>query len=320
GNYAKAGRTDYLRELILKDAVFLLGNRYHEGGKVRHDKPPVKAIVIACNTATAYGFEDLKAAVKRWGLPVIVVGVVEAGARGLLETEEAGAIGVLATVGTCDSGVYPKMIQSTLGRAGRGVAVVTQQGSADLAAIIEGDPTRTATVSEQVGKDVRQLVEAHRKEQLQSGAPIRPLTRIMLGCTHFPLARAEIDAAFAQLRKIPEWTPYIAETRTFIDPAEWTARQLFRDLALARVRNRQSDASAPRRVQFYLSTVNPDQSGSKLNPDGSLHNDTKYGRDPGHLEVEDTIVVPLTRSILPESGRTLVSEKLPTVWRHLTAP
>ena len=77
GNYSAVGRTDFLRELILRDVLFLLGRRYVQG-----QKPPVKAIVIACNTATAYGLEDIRAAVKAWGLPVIVVGVVEAGAQG----------------------------------------------------------------------------------------------------------------------------------------------------------------------------------------------------------------------------------------------
>ena len=77
GNYSAVGRTDFLRELILRDVLFLLGRRYVHG-----QKPPVKAIVIACNTATAYGLEDIRAAVKAWGLPVIVVGVVEAGAQG----------------------------------------------------------------------------------------------------------------------------------------------------------------------------------------------------------------------------------------------
>ena len=52
GNYSAAGRTDYLRELILKDAAFLLGRRAW-AAEPRFDKPPVKAIVIACNAATA---------------------------------------------------------------------------------------------------------------------------------------------------------------------------------------------------------------------------------------------------------------------------
>ena len=73
------------------------------------DKPPVKALVIACNTATAYGLDDVRAAQRRWGLPVLVVGVVEAGARAQ-HTEGEGAVGVLATLGTCASEVYPRTI------------------------------------------------------------------------------------------------------------------------------------------------------------------------------------------------------------------
>ena len=57
GNYPAVGRTDFLRELILRDVLFLLGRRHAQG-----QKPPVKAIVIACNTATAYGLEDIRAA------------------------------------------------------------------------------------------------------------------------------------------------------------------------------------------------------------------------------------------------------------------
>ncbi len=314
GNYAKSGKVDFLRELILKDAAFLLGRRYHEDGVVRHDKPPVKAIVIACNTATAYGFDDLKAAVKRWQLPVIVVGVVEAGARGLLETKETGAIGVLATVGTCDSGVYPRTIQGTLGRAGRGVATITQQGSTDLAAVIEGDPSRKATVEQQIATDVRQLVETHRAATAGSG--VKPLTTIVLGCTHFPLVESGIDAAFAELRNDPAFTDFIAPRRHYVDPAEWTAKQLFRELATARLRRREGAAPAMERDLFFLSVAERTLSKTPLNPDGTLTDAYKYGRDPGRF-TEDTIVVPMTRDRLPESGRKLVSEKLPAVWGRL---
>jgi glutamate racemase len=318
GNYAKAGKPDYLRELILKDAVFLLGRRYHEDGAVRHDKPPVKAIVIACNTATAYGLEDLKAAVKRWAIPVIVVGVVEAGARGVVESvkeDETGAIGVLATVGTCDSGVYPRTIQSTLGRAGRGVATITQRGSPDLAAVIEGDPARTATVKEQVAADVLALVESHRAARAGLADP-KPLATLILGCTHFPLVESEIDAAFEELRADPDLAPHIAPKRRYVDPAEWTAKQLFRELATARLRRREGTAPVTERDLFFLSVADRTLATTPLNPDGTLTDAYKYGRDPGRF-LEDTIIVPMTRAILPESGRKLVSSKLPTVWGRL---
>ena len=35
GNYPQKGREIFLRELIVKDAVFLLGRRYHGGGAVK---------------------------------------------------------------------------------------------------------------------------------------------------------------------------------------------------------------------------------------------------------------------------------------------
>ncbi|MGC3967194.1 MAG: hypothetical protein QM775_07430 [Pirellulales bacterium] len=108
GNYPSAARVEFLRELIVRNALFLLGNRYHgtlPTDPPRFDKPPVKAIVIACNTATAYGLEDIRAALEQWKIPVLVVGVVEAGGRGVVDAMRQdttrGAAAVLATVGTC---------------------------------------------------------------------------------------------------------------------------------------------------------------------------------------------------------------------------
>ena len=155
GNYPEVGREDYLRELILKDAAFLLGNRYWSSPQAKRptlDKPPVKAIVIACNTATAYGLDDIRAAIDRWQIRVPVVGVVEAGARSVVEslpalnaagTVEPNTVAVLATLGMCRSRAYPKAIQRAAGQAGRRVPEVWQQGSVGLAGAIEGDPAFT---------------------------------------------------------------------------------------------------------------------------------------------------------------------------------
>ena len=88
GNYPSEQKVEFLRELILKDVVFLLGERYWLSAAAemaQYDKPPVKAIVIACNTATAYGLESVRAALEQWGVPVYVVGVVEAGADGAIQ-------------------------------------------------------------------------------------------------------------------------------------------------------------------------------------------------------------------------------------------
>ena len=148
GNYPSEQKTDFLRELIIKDVVFLLGGRYWPSATARmprHDKPPVKAIVIACNTATAYGFEDVRAALKEWQLPVQVIGIVDVGAggavRAITERSGKGAVAVLATVGTCSSEGYIRAIARKASEAGIMSPTVIQQGCLGLAGAVEGDPS-----------------------------------------------------------------------------------------------------------------------------------------------------------------------------------
>jgi len=322
GNYPAAGRTDYLRELILKDAVFLLGRRYWPAdAKVpARDKPPVKAIVIACNTATAYGLDDIRQAIAAWKIPVIVIGVVEAGARDLMERKAEGGIGVLATVGTCSSGVYPKTIARTLGRAGRQVPVIAQHGSAALAGVIEGDPSFKESVAACALREARALAQTYR----DTTAAV-PLQTIVLGCTHYPLAQPELDAAFAALREekgadgTQPWREVIGEKRLFVNPAQATARELFRELARAGLRLKTAENRILERTQFYLSVPRAECPGIRLAPGGGLDRDYQYSRMPGNWEIEDTKNVPLTSGLIPGNSAKLVSGRLPSVWAELQA-
>lgn len=314
GNYSAVHRSDYLRELIVKDAIFLLGRRFWptEGKEPQFTKPPVKAIVIACNTATAYGLEDIRKAVATWKIPVIVVGVVEAGARGVLESKTTGGIGILATIGTCASGVYPRTITQTLGLAGQSVPVIAQQGSATLAGAIEGDTAFPNSVSAYALEEARALATAYRDSK-----PTTSLRTIVFGCTHYPLARAEIDAAFATLRQEPEFRELIAETLNFVNPAEATARELFRELAKAGLRLKEKENCIIDHAQFYLSVPRIEEERIKLAPDGGLDKDYKYSRLPGDLDREDTQNVPLFPALIPTNSAKLVRERLPAVWKSL---
>ena len=148
GNYPSEQKVDFLRELILKDVIFLLGQRYWLSATAsmpQYDKPPVKAIVIACNTATAYGLETVRTAIQQWDLPVYLVGVVEAGADGaiqaLTEPGKGGAVAVLATVGTCRSEGYVRAVTKSAEETGIEPPAVIQQGCLGLAGAIEGDPS-----------------------------------------------------------------------------------------------------------------------------------------------------------------------------------
>ena len=305
GNYSAVGRTGFLRELILRDALFLLGRRQANG-----TKPPVKAIVIACNTATAYGLEDIRAAVKAWGIPVIVIGVVEAGAQGLVETADGaqGGVAVLATVGTCASNAYPKAIAKVTGRP------VRQLGSSSLAAAIEGDPLVKTPIRDIIRADVGAFL----KSAAADGAA--PIDTLMLGCTHYPLVADEIAAAFAYWREQPDTDghkPYIrliAPQLKQVNPAAWTAEALWRALhgskRMAEVKPKGGD-------QFYLSVPNPKWPGVGLAGDGSLAYDFKYGRTEGQLDRQDTINVRMTTDKLPGATAGLVRDKLPLTWRSL---
>lgn len=107
GHYATVNKVDLLREHIAKCRDFLLGTAYETRTGERRAKPPVKMIVIACNTATAYGLDEVRAG----GVPVI--GVINAGAKAAVayQKKRPGTIGVLATAGTVASGGYPRAIK-----------------------------------------------------------------------------------------------------------------------------------------------------------------------------------------------------------------
>jgi len=143
GQYASAGRADFLRELALKDAEFLMQAR-QPAAKASNTNRPAKAVVIACNTATAYGESLIRNLIRDAQAPVFLLGVIQAGSEGALESlaeGQGGTIGVLATCGTVESNAYP----TTLARLVQerdlpGPIHVVQQGSVGLAGAIDGVP------------------------------------------------------------------------------------------------------------------------------------------------------------------------------------
>jgi glutamate racemase len=377
GNYPTAERQDFLKELILKDAAFLLGRRYWpaaDATEPKFDKPPVKAIVIACNTATAWGLDEIRQLIDAWKIPVFVIGVVDAGARGVADVLSADSpkrtVAVLATVGTCGSNAYPKAIGRTVGLSGKRVPDVIQQGSVGLAGAIEGDPAfvteepipeksgpvylgpsvsnqvapldhqameffsfeptgllgdqqrpetlRLNSVENYVRYDVTMLVRNH-----HATGQTAPIDTVVLGCTHFPLVKREILNAFADLRRFEKagqrpFESFVAEKITVVDPAEMTAKELFRELARRKMfRTATAATESDLCDQFYISVANRQCPDAKRNADGSLTRDYKYGRSPGNLLIEDTINIPMTLSVLPASSRNLIQQRLPDVWTRL---
>jgi len=126
-----------------------------------------KAIVVACNTATAAGLDELRAE-----LDVPVIDVVRSGASALVQTTATGRVGVIGTVGTVSSGAYIQAI------AAMGAPVsLTSAACPGFVEFVERGQT--------VGDEVTVLAE-------RLLAPIRDadVDALLLGCTHYPfLAR-----------------------------------------------------------------------------------------------------------------------------------
>lgn len=375
GNYPSSGREGYLRELILKDAIFLLGRHYPHRQGGAGEKLPVKAIVIACNTATAFGIQDIRAALAAWNLRVPVIGVVEAGARAVSEhlpiEGPKGVVAVLATVGTCSSMAYPKAIGRAAGMAGKVAPKVIQQGSAGLAGAVEGNPAYVTkgpvrNASSYLGPavanaqaplqdyllplyqfdpagligdltrpdgirlnstdnysrfDVATLVENYRK----SGGGL-PISSVVLGCTHFPIVQSMIAAAFARVREFRNEhgeQPYlklISKDLEFVNPAAFTARELFRELARQRLRRNKESSEPPVLLGAFLSVPNPECPGVRIGSDGSFDPGYKYGRETGRLDQEDVFYVPLAKAGLPFDSLSGLARALPLTWKQIDLP
>ena len=147
GNYSSENKTGLLVEHILKDTQFLLSEKYYtdqDATQSSSDKQRVKTIVIACNTATAYGKEYIEKFLQKTGIQLKVIGVIDAGARGALQVfdkDESGSIGIFATVGTIASKGYGNTILKLKRDLGfSGDIQIYNQGGHGLAEAVDEEP------------------------------------------------------------------------------------------------------------------------------------------------------------------------------------
>lgn len=154
----------------------------------------VKAIVIACNTATAHALGTL---VEELDVPVI--GVVEPGARAAVQATSSGRIGVIGTMGTINSGAYERAIRHL-----DPTATITTRACPLLVPLVEEG---------WITADATRLIARHYLEPL-IGAHVDSL---VLGCTHYPLLK-------------PLLTEVMGDEVKLIDSAEETAAETARVL------------------------------------------------------------------------------------------
>ena len=129
----------------------------------------VKAIVVACNTVSAYALEELKDRVE-----VPIIGVVKPGAYAAVKQTKSRRVGVMGTEGTVRSGLYPSYIHEI----DPSVLVFQKPCPLIVPLVEEGlweDPLTTEVV--------RRYTRVFREEHIDT---------VIMGCTHYPLVRDTI--------------------------------------------------------------------------------------------------------------------------------
>lgn len=127
----------------------------------------VKALVVACNTASAAALPALQAA--HPGLPVI--GVIEPGAEAAVKATRSGRIAVLATEGTVRGGAYRREILRRMP-----AAEVTSIPATLFVALAEEGWTQGEVAA----------ATARRYLSALFADPLAAPDVLVLGCTHFP--------------------------------------------------------------------------------------------------------------------------------------
>jgi glutamate racemase len=151
----------------------------------------VKAIVVACNTATAHALPMLREYVK-----VPVIGVVEPGARAAMRTTRSNVVGVIGTAGTIASGAYERAIHAIEPSA----RVVARACPLFVPLVEEGWIDREAT----------RLIAREYLEPLAAAE----VDTIVLGCTHYPLLAPMLgELAMPGVQLIDSAAETAAETR-----------------------------------------------------------------------------------------------------------
>jgi glutamate racemase len=154
---------------------------------LEHD---IKMLVIACNTATAIAFDEIKRA-----LPIPVVGVVQPGARTALKVTKNLHVGVIGTNGTINSGAYVRALKAINPHVRVSALACPLLAPLVESGIWEGDKARRVVA--------------------ESLAPLKgqSIDTLILGCTHYPLLKPVIQEV-------------MGDGIQLIDSGEETAREI----------------------------------------------------------------------------------------------
>jgi glutamate racemase len=181
-----------------------------------------KALVVACNTATVTAVRLM-----RTRFPELAIVGVEPGLKPAASASRNGKVGVLATERTLAGAKFLRLRDEIAEATGAQFLLQPCQGLADQ--IESGELDSAATTA---------MLKRYIAPLLAQGADT-----LVLGCTHYPLVQASIEAVIASEG---------ARDVVLIDTGDAVARQLGRLLEAGGLL-RLADASRPARLEGYTS-------------------------------------------------------------------
>lgn len=162
----------------------------------------VKAIVIACNTASALAANYLRS---RCSVPVI--GVIRPGSRSAVEQTRNGHIGVIATESTVSSGAYERAMLAIRS----GLEITSRACPLFVPLAEEGWLNHPVTF--QVAEEYLAELRSSRVDTL------------VLGCTHYPILRPVIERTLGDQIRYVDSGEAVAEALAAMLEQEGLARE-----------------------------------------------------------------------------------------------
>ncbi len=179
----------------------------------------VKAIVVACNTASAYALDTIQQE-----LTIPIIGVVKPGARVAAEATRNKRIGVIGTAGTIGTNIYTDYIKKI---------------NPEITVLGKACPLFVPLVEEGWLKDpVTVEVASRYLKDLQD----QEIDTLVLGCTHYPLLRSMIGEI-------------MGESVTLVNPAYETALSLKRLLEERELNRPKPKEEEEFPYRFYVSDL-----------------------------------------------------------------
>lgn len=172
---------DTIRRFATEDTQFLVNQA-------------VKAVVVACNTATAHALPQLQ---QTFRIPII--GVVEPGVEATLSDPECQHVGIIATEGTIRSCAYQHAIAML-----RPDVIAEAKATPLLVPFIEEGWIEHPALKSVLREYLKPLVD-------------KGIDTLVLGCTHYPLLMPVLKRMFSRIRLVDSASTCAAHVRRTLE-------------------------------------------------------------------------------------------------------